>query len=123
MMNKGTWASTIAFLIIGLVFTVVASIFAALNAFSNPIETIVGVHGLIAWNAIAGTQSIYHLFLLKKLFTFDFLAFNYFLAICIYAGEYGSSLTEYAPISNVIREGTDLNWDCSGTSDLGYSYW
>ena len=55
MMKKATWGASVAFLVIGLIFTLVSSIMGGLNAFSNPIEWIVGVHGLLIWNSIAGT--------------------------------------------------------------------
>jgi hypothetical protein len=45
---------TIFFLILALVFTGVSMLFGALNAFSNPIQTIFSVYGLVVWNALAG---------------------------------------------------------------------
>jgi hypothetical protein len=103
MMLYGPWVATIFFLIIGLIFTIVSSIFGVLNAFGSPIETIVGVYGLFAWNAIAGI--------------------NYFLVICIWAGEFHAHLAENAPISQILRDGEDRHWSSKGKSQLGYSYW
>lgn len=54
MMSHSSWGATVAFLVIGVVFTLVASVMGGLNAFSNPIEMIVGVHGLLIWNSVAG---------------------------------------------------------------------
>lgn len=102
MMRNGTCSATLAFAIIGLVFTVVAAIFAALNSFSTPIGNITGVNGLVAWNAIA--------------------ALCYFLVICIFAGEFGANLKKDAPISQVIRYGV-VEWKSDDMASLGYSYW
>ena len=55
LMRKGTWISTIMFLLLGILFTVVCSVFGVMNAFSNPINTLFSVYGLVLWNGIAGT--------------------------------------------------------------------
>lgn len=54
MLRFGSFVSTIFFIFVGLVFTVVTFVFSAINSFSNPIETIRGVHGLVVWNGVAG---------------------------------------------------------------------
>lgn len=46
--------TTQAFLIIGLVFTFVNIIFNAINIILTPVSAIVGIDGLVLWNAIAG---------------------------------------------------------------------
>ncbi len=53
-MRQWTWTMTILFLVVGVIFTVVSSIFGVMNAFSNPISTILSVYGLVLWNGIAG---------------------------------------------------------------------
>ena len=53
LMKYGTYVSTIFFLSLGLLFTIVAQIFSVLNVCHTPIDLIYGTHGLVAWNAIA----------------------------------------------------------------------
>lgn len=53
LMRKSTYVMTMLFLIVGLIWTIVAIIFAVLNAFSNPIQWIVSYYGLLVWNGIA----------------------------------------------------------------------
>ena len=53
-------------------------------------------------------------------------AFSYFLAICIWGGEFNFGMKSVAPISDVLRppESPDLNWNLADkSSNLGYSYW
>lgn len=56
-MRKSTWLLSIFFLILGVLFTVGCSILGAVNAFSNPIQTILSVYGLVLWNGVAGGSS------------------------------------------------------------------
>jgi len=52
--NMGLWASTIAFIGLGLLMAVVGAFFAVLNTAGNPVEPLLGILGLFIWNAIAG---------------------------------------------------------------------
>ena len=52
--QPGIALTTQAFLIIGLVFTFVNIIFNAINIILTPVSAIVGIDGLVLWNAIAG---------------------------------------------------------------------
>ena len=124
MMSKGTWASTVAFLIIGLIFTIVSSIMGGLNAFSNPIEWIVGVHGLLIWNSVAGEYRLANIHNLMNIVygTLFILAFCYFLVMCCFGGEFNSNLRKVAPISELLRSGDNI-WNTKGQASLGYSYW
>lgn len=58
--NMGLWASTIAFICLGLVMAVMGAFFAVLNTAGNPVEPILGILGLFIWNAIAGKILISH---------------------------------------------------------------
>ena len=63
-MRHGQFSAAVSFLFIGLLFTIVATIFGVLNAFSNPIEFITGIDGLIIWHDVAGMAqnvSFYHI--------------------------------------------------------------
>ena len=53
LMRYGTYVSTIFFLSLGLLFTVISQIFSVFNVCHTPIDLIYGTHGLMAWNAIA----------------------------------------------------------------------
>ena len=53
LMQKGTYASTVAFVVLGLIFTLICQIFSVINVCHTPVEIIFGTHGLILWNAIA----------------------------------------------------------------------
>jgi len=53
-MGKASWLMTIFFVILALIFTGICMLFGAWNAFSNPIQTIFSVYGLVIWNAVAG---------------------------------------------------------------------
>jgi hypothetical protein len=56
MLNRGPYVATIVFVVFGLIMTLVSSGFGAYNAFSSPIEMIVGVHGLVIWHGSAGAK-------------------------------------------------------------------
>ena len=58
LMKYGTYISTIFFLSLGLLFTIVAQIFSVLNVCHTPIDLIYGTHGLVAWNAFASKQRV-----------------------------------------------------------------
>ena len=52
--NHGLWGSTIAFMVVAMAWGIVAVSFAALNAYTRPIEVITGPAGLYVWNSVAG---------------------------------------------------------------------
>ena len=54
MISSGSRITTIFLVILGLLFTVASVIFGSLNAFSNPIQTVMAVPGLLVWNGVAG---------------------------------------------------------------------
>ena len=105
LMRKSTYSMSITFIVIGILWTIVAIIFAVLNAFSNPIQWIVSYYGLLIWNGAA--------------------AFCYFVAVCTFAGEYNHRLKKFAPISDIVRRDMDGQpvWETKGGAQLGYSYW
>ena len=53
LIQYGTYVSTIFFLSLGLLFTIVSQISSVFNTCHTPIDLIYGTHGLVAWNAIA----------------------------------------------------------------------
>ena len=53
LMQYGTYVSTIFFLSLGLLFTIISQISSVFNTCHTPIDLIYGTHGLVAWNAIA----------------------------------------------------------------------
>ena len=102
LMRYGTYVSSILFLVLGCIFTVISGIFSFVNVCHTPIELIYGAHGLILWNAIA--------------------SLSYFLVICIFGGEFGQRLSNGAPISDLARpKAQEYLWQ-SDSEKLGYSY-
>ncbi len=53
LMRYGTYVSTVFFLILALVFTLITAVFSFVNVCHTPVELIYGVQGLVAWNTIA----------------------------------------------------------------------
>ena len=104
-MRKGSYVSTIMFLVIGIAWTIVSAIFGTLNAVSNPISWIMTYNGLLIWNGAA--------------------AFCYLLTISIFGGEYNARLKNSAPISQIVRLGPldQPDWESNKIGTLGYSYW
>ena len=69
LMKYGTYISTIFFLSLGLLFTIVAQIFSVLNVCHTPIDLIYGTHGLVAWNAFASkSQHQVLIYQVRKIF-------------------------------------------------------
>ena len=61
LMQYGTYVSTIFFLSLGLLFTIVSQISSVFNTCHTPIDLIYGTHGLVAWNAIASKYVLTYL--------------------------------------------------------------
>lgn len=53
-MPFGLWLFTVMCVAIGILFGLVASIFAIINTVMTPVETITGLHGLFLWNGLGG---------------------------------------------------------------------
>lgn len=104
-MRKGSYVTTIMFLVIGILWTIVSAIFGTLNAFSNPISWIMTYNGLLIWNGAA--------------------ALCYLICISIFGGEYSARLKNSAPISQMVRLGPlgVPDWESENIGTLGYSYW
>ena len=61
LMKYGTYVSTIFFLSLGLLFTIISQISSVFNTCHTPIDLIYGTHGLVAWNAIASKYVLTYL--------------------------------------------------------------
>ena len=103
-MTKGPYISTVFFMTLGLLFTIISGIFSFINVSHAPVELIYGTHGLVAWNIIA--------------------SLCYFLVLCLFGGLYDQKLSILAPISDLIRPArSDLGWNSDGMASLAYSFW
>lgn len=107
LMKYGTYVSTIFFLSLGLLFTIVSQISSVFNTCHTPIDLIYGTHGLVAWNAIA--------------------SLSYFLVLCIWGAEIDQRISSSAPISDMARPPPKLDaslglWTNESQAP-GYSYW
>ena len=68
LMKYGTYVSTIFFLSLGLLFTIISQISSVFNTCHTPIDLIYGTHGLVAWNAIASKYTMAKMTLKKGSF-------------------------------------------------------
>jgi len=97
MLRSSMLSATQAFLIIGLVFTFVNIIFNAINIILTPVSAIVGIDGLVLWNAIA--------------------ALCYLLVLLIWGVEYNMKLRDYPGVSDVLRP-SNVKWQVE--SNIGW---
>lgn len=95
----GFWMGTIVSVCIGLCFSALSGIFAAINAATTPSSCLAGVRGLYLWNFLA---------LLSDLTAVGLWLTEYFLSI------------QYNVMS---REDRDNMWTSEGMAEMGYSFW
>ncbi|KAF5284327.1 hypothetical protein FQA39_LY04620 [Lamprigera yunnana] len=98
-LTYGLWIGTIVSVSLGLLFSAICGVFAAVNAATTPSSCLAGVRGLYIWNFLA---------LIADLCAIGFWIAQFFLSIQ----------------KNVMsREDKDYMWTSEDMAELGYSFW
>ncbi|XP_046383118.1 uncharacterized protein LOC124153797 [Ischnura elegans] len=96
--NLGIWSSTLASLILAILFAGISAFMAVVNVAANPVRTIAAIPGLYLWNGLA--------------------AFFALLTLLLWGGHFAATL-----VNNIAIRETITGEFVVASANVGFSYW
>ena len=100
-LSAGLWLTTVIFLALSSLFTLISAFFSMINIICNPIYYLSSTHGLYVWNGIA--------------------AFMCSIAMIIWSSLFGIFISKNIAITDTLR--TSSRFSSDGLAQFGFSFW
>jgi hypothetical protein len=100
-LSAGLWLTTVIFLALSSLFTLISAFFSMINIMCNPIQYLTSTYGLYVWNGIA--------------------AFLCFLTMIFWTSLFGIFLSKNIAITDTLRNVSRYTSD--GLAQFGFSFW
>lgn len=101
VIDPGLWLTTLIFLSVAALFSLLSAVMALVNTVFNPVEPILSVFGLYIWNGIASGSTL--------------------MTIILWGALFGSSLTQNIAIPDTLT--SEYTYSSDGLAQLGFCYW
>ncbi|KAL7052548.1 hypothetical protein ACKWTF_004905 [Chironomus riparius] len=100
-LSAGLWLTTVIFLALSSLFTLISAFFSMINILCNPISYLSSTHGLYVWNGIAALMCS--------------------ITMIIYSSLFGIFISKNIAITDTLR--TLSRFTSDGLAQFGFSFW
>ncbi|XP_037025690.1 uncharacterized protein LOC119067050 [Bradysia coprophila] len=101
VIDPGLWLTTIIFLSVAAMFSLISAVMALVNIVFNPVEPVLSVFGLYIWNGVASGCTL--------------------MTIILWGALFGSSLTQNIAVTDTLA--SEFTYSSDGLARLGFCYW